>query len=574
VGGAREGDERAVAAGSLVPSRGPTGGPGDGTNDPAARVSLRGEPADGGRTPPESATLSVQFGDYELLREVARGAMGVVYQARQLSLDRVVALKMILPGEQGSEEEEVERFRREAQAAARLDHPNIVPVYGFGQHQGRYFFSMAYVEGPTLKEVVRQGGLPDPAQAVAWLLAVAEAVEFAHQAGVIHRDLKPENVLIDGQGRPRITDFGVAKRVTGSLGRTLYGQVIGTPAYMPPEQALGKQDQVGPWSDVYCLGGILYFLLTGRPPFGGGSVTEVLCHVVQDPPTPPREINPQAPVELETICRKCLEKTTARRYASARALAEDLRRFTAREPLSSFDSSVADPLVSPALPSWRPPVGGRSRRPWLALAAGLLVVAVGVWVVRHYFLPRVQDHQQPGPGEPRPSVPVPRPDQLRRDFGLEVEMLGVQPGKDGVRLLREGQEVRFRIKVEREAYVAVWSINADGTIYQLFPNAWEREHRFKKGEERVVPSPEAGVSVEAEQSNLPRAVDQVWVEASTEPWKWDAVGQKGDGPWLLFPPGEVRQKWGKERVLLRNLKLKPHVALAEQVLKYHVGPAR
>jgi serine/threonine-protein kinase len=288
--------------------------------------------ATGTEAPPQAATapflpLPARFDDYELLEELARGGMGVVFKARQVSLNRLVALKMILDSGPLSDEA-VRRFHREAQIAAALDHPNIVAIHASGQHDGRPFFTMAYVEGENLGEVVRRHGLPPPQQAADWLRVVAEAIGFAHQHGIIHRDLKPENVLLDRHGRPRVTDFGLAYQLEPAAlpGRlTVPGQVLGTPAYMAPEQALGKVEAVGSATDVYSLGGILYFLLTGQMPFQARSVTEVLCQVMTAAPTPPRQVNPQAAPELEAICLRCLEKDPARRYPSAEALAAALR---------------------------------------------------------------------------------------------------------------------------------------------------------------------------------------------------------------------------------------------------------
>jgi Protein kinase domain len=211
---------------------------------------------------PASPSLIRYFGDYEILRELARGGMGVVYQARQMSLNRPVALKMILAG-QLANETDVRRFYIEAEAAANLDHPGIVPIFEVGQHQGQHYFSMGFVEGLSLSQRLAGGPLP-PREAAALMVRVAEAIEYAHRRGVIHRDLKPANILIDGAGNPRVTDFGLAKRVEGDSGLTGSGQIMGTPSYMPPEQAGGDRGDVGPAADVYALGATLYALITGR----------------------------------------------------------------------------------------------------------------------------------------------------------------------------------------------------------------------------------------------------------------------------------------------------------------------
>jgi len=271
------------------------------------------------------------FGDYELLHEIARGGMGVVYRARQISLKRPVALKMILAGQLAGEAE-VRRFHLEAEAAANLDHPGIVPIYEIGEHEGQHFFSMGFVEGTSLAAKVADGPLP-PREAAELVRYVAEAVQYAHEKGVIHRDLKPANVLLDSRGQPKVTDFGLAKKLQADSGLTHTGQVMGTPSYMPPEQANGRS--VGPAADVYALGAILYCLLTGRPPFHAATPMDTLNQVVGQDPVPMRQLNASVPKDLETIGLKCLEKEPGKRYVSATALAEDLRRFLVDEPIQA-----------------------------------------------------------------------------------------------------------------------------------------------------------------------------------------------------------------------------------------------
>jgi eukaryotic-like serine/threonine-protein kinase len=301
------------------------------------------------------------FGDYELLREIARGGMGVVYRARQISLNRPVALKMILAGQLAGETE-IRRFYLEAEAAANLDHPGIVPIYEIGEHEGQHYFSIGFVEGTSLAAKVSDGPLP-PREAASLTMKVAQAVQFAHEKGVIHRDLKPANVLLDAHGQPKVTDFGLAKKLQADSGLTHTGQVMGTPSYMPPEQAEGKN--VGPAADVYALGAILYCLLTGRPLFQAATPMDTLIQVVSQDPVPVRQLNSAVPKDLETIGLKCLEKQPGKRYASASTLAEDLRCYLAGEPI------LARP-VGPPERAWR----WCRRRPALALATGTAVAAL------------------------------------------------------------------------------------------------------------------------------------------------------------------------------------------------------
>jgi WD40 repeat protein/predicted Ser/Thr protein kinase len=270
-------------------------------------------------------------GDYELLEELGRGGMGVVYKAHQKSLGRIVAVKMLLAG-RFADEEFVTRFRGEATAAAGLRHPNIVAIHEVGCEAGQHYFSMDYVAGRTLADITRDGPLP-ARRAAEYVRTLAVAMQHAHQHGIMHRDLKPSNVLIDADDQPHITDFGLAKAITADIGLTVTGQVLGSPGYMPPEQADASRGKTGPRSDVYGLGATLYHLLTGRPPFAGQDYSETLRLLLMTDPVSIRLLNPAVPVDLQTICLKCLEKEPARRYTSSQALAEDLRRFLAGEPI-------------------------------------------------------------------------------------------------------------------------------------------------------------------------------------------------------------------------------------------------
>jgi tetratricopeptide (TPR) repeat protein len=315
--------------------------------------------------PEAFAAASRHFGDYELLGEIARGGMGVVYRARQISLDRVVALKMILGGQLAGAEE-VRRFRQEAEAAAQLKHPNIVAIHEVGERHGQPFFSMDFIEGQTLRQLTRDNPL-SASRAADLLKIVAEAVHYAHERGVIHRDLKPSNVLVDASGGPHVTDFGLAKRIGSDADLTVSGMVVGTPSYMPPEQASGRNKTVGPLSDVYALGAMLYDLLTGRPPFRGATPAETMAQLEGQEPVSPRLLNANVPRDLETICLKCLEKSPSQRYASAQALADELGRFLRDEPILARPAGWLEK-------GWR----WCRRNPAAAAAlALLLVVAVG-----------------------------------------------------------------------------------------------------------------------------------------------------------------------------------------------------
>ena len=316
-----------------------------------------------------------KFDDYELEAEIARGGMGVVYRARQCSLNRTVAVKMILAGQLASPDA-VKRFRLEAEAAARLHHPAIVPIYEIGEVETQHYFSMKWIDGVSLAACIDDFRLKDGAEStdgssqqkcIAELMGrVARAIEFAHQRGVLHRDLKPSNILIDEEGRPHLTDFGLAK-LTGATSSklTLPAAILGTPGYVAPEQAAGKIEHITTAVDVYGLGATLYELLTGRPPFVGATPYETIRSAIEDRPAPPRQLNPMVHRDLETIALRCLEKAPERRYASAGAVAEEFERFARGEPI------VARP-VSRVEQAWR----WCRRNAVFASLAGLLIVAI------------------------------------------------------------------------------------------------------------------------------------------------------------------------------------------------------
>jgi WD40 repeat protein/serine/threonine protein kinase len=361
-------------------------GIGDGSGPPSSRANdptLAPQLANSGGAAPGSRLR--YFGDYEILEEIARGGMGVVYRARQVSLDRVVALKMILAGQLASEAD-VQRFYVEAKASASLQHPNIVAIHEIGQHQGQNYFSMDYVEGQSLAQLVRESPLP-AARAAGYVKTIAEAIEFAHRQGTLHRDLKPSNILIDTFDQPRVTDFGLAKRIEADAQLTATGSLMGTPSYMSPEQAGASGGKLGPASDVYSLGAVLYELVTGRPPFLGETLIVTLNQVLNAEPVAPRLLNSNIPRDLETICLKCLQKEPLRRYPSSEELAKELARFLHGEPIQ------ARPIGKTAR-LWR----WCKRKPLVAslsaLAASLLMAVIVATAVGYFATSAALDRSE------------------------------------------------------------------------------------------------------------------------------------------------------------------------------------
>jgi TolB-like protein/Tfp pilus assembly protein PilF len=289
-------------------------------------------------SPFQSVPMLGELGDYELLEEIGRGGQGVVFRARQKSLNRTVALKVISLGQWASKAH-LKRFRREAEAAASLDHPSIVPIYEVDERDGSCYFSMKFVEGGQLDEVTRRDPIPIR-RAVELIAKVARTVHYAHEHGILHRDIKPGNILLDAKGEPHLTDFGLARLVEFESSVTQTLDVLGTPSYMAPEQAVGNNAAVSTVTDVYGLGAVLYQLLTGHPPFAGGTTYETIKLLEDTEPRPPRLLNPKIDRDLSTICLKCLEKDPKRRYPSALALAEDLERWLKHEPIQARHTGV------------------------------------------------------------------------------------------------------------------------------------------------------------------------------------------------------------------------------------------
>jgi serine/threonine-protein kinase len=332
--------------------------------EPLASVEAPGAPV--------AEQVGNEFGKFELLHELGRGGMGVVYKARQKDLGRLVALKMILRSQLDSAEV-VRRFHDEARAAAGVQHPNITAVYEAGHVHGQPYFAMQYVHGTSLAGRLARGALaPDDAARV--VAAVARAVAHLHEHGIVHRDLKPGNILLDEQGRPYVTDFGLAKLLEGDQQQTTSGAILGTPSYMAPEQAAGQSAHVGPRSDVYSLGAILYECLTGRPPFRAGSQMETLLQVLENEPVAPRELNPALPRALESICLRCIEKAPERRYAGAAEVADNLERYLNGEPVEGLT-----PGLGPRIGRWA------RREPALVSRLATLAVCLILIQVRYQF---------------------------------------------------------------------------------------------------------------------------------------------------------------------------------------------
>jgi len=303
--------------------------------DPDEAVAGADDPGSANITP---SRMLMDFGDYELLEQIGRGGQGVVFRARQKSLNRIVALKVIGLGRWATEAH-LKRFRLEAEAAARLEHPGIVPIHEVGERDGSCYFSMRFVEGGQLDEVTKREALP-PRRAAELIAKIARIVHYAHEHGILHRDIKPGNILLDQKSEPHLTDFGLARLVESESTVTRTMEVLGTPSYMAPEQAVGNNAAISSLTDVYGLGAVLYQLLTGQPPFAGGTTYETIKLLLDTEPRQPRLLNPKIDRDLSTICLKCLEKDAKRRYPSALALAEDLERWLKHEPILARHTGI------------------------------------------------------------------------------------------------------------------------------------------------------------------------------------------------------------------------------------------
>jgi hypothetical protein len=325
--------------------------------------------------------LPTTIGDYELQVEIGRGGMGVVFRAKQISLGRSVAVKMILRGRLASDSD-LQRFLSEASATARLEHPHIVPVYEVGDIEGRPFFSMKLINGLTLSDRLLDGPMPER-EAAELIATIARAIGFAHRQGIVHRDLKPSNILIDDDGTPMVSDFGLAKRFGVENDLTRSGMVIGTPSYMSPEQASGRRDDVGPASDIYSLGCVLYHALTGRPPLVAESMMELVMLVLEQDPTPPRALRPRLDRDLEMIVIRCLQKPADLRYETADELADDLEAYLRDEQVLAASGRFGQVLARLFRETHHATVLENWGVLWMWHALVLLVASLTTWVLEY-----------------------------------------------------------------------------------------------------------------------------------------------------------------------------------------------
>jgi eukaryotic-like serine/threonine-protein kinase len=545
---------------------------GDGKTENAPESASRGHQTSGtDAETPSAIKPPCTFGDYDLLEEVGRGGMGVVYKARQRSLGRIVALKMVLESHRDSFNLQ-RRLDVEARAGAALDHPNIIPVYHSDQLGNCQYFTMAFVNGKTLQAIAKIRGLPVP-DAVNIVRTVALAIEHMHKHGVIHRDLKPSNIMIDTEGRPRVSDFGLAKLASSDVGLTRKGQILGTLCYMAPEQARGTAKAVvGPAADIYALGGILYFTLTGKAPISGDSDADILLKVMQEPPPPLRQINPAIPAGLEAVCMKCLNKKPEERYASAGALAQALVAFapssvTPLEGTIPSDSPVSPPPTEPMTQTET----GRPRRRFPVMlvggiAAAVAVVGVGIYVIFNQREVPPSDPNKTGGKEgevvkhqpEHQPLPPPWQKQQQSEFSVTLVPVGSFEGPAGELLIPKTSDgTVLKIEVERNCYVGVWTRDPDGKVVQLFPNDWEGDNLIRKGIPRLVP----GNDNYRIRADVSEGMEQLCIVARSQ--KWDPIPSDKLGPFQLF-------KTGPDLNRLRVLTLEARDVMARLVYDFRV----
>ncbi len=457
-----------------------------------------------------------QFGAYELLEELARGGMGVVYKAKQSGLDRIVALKMIL-GIQ--ESHAAKRFIQEARATASLDHPNIVPIFDVGEHDGRLYFTMPFVDGPSLKILVEESRDLPISKVLSLFIQIVAGMAHAHRRGIVHRDLKPANILVDTDGRPRVADFGLAKKYDDAARMELTGtgQIMGTPAYMSPEQAQESKD-VTPSSDVYSLGAILYFMLTRRAPFIGTNVTELLIQVVTKSPDSPSTLNRTIPPELDAICLKCLAKSPADRYPHAMALAEALSPLAQKfapstqslTPLETTKLHLPDSSSEEAMSLTKvEPYGSvNNRRLILFVVAGFFLIAGATVLISQHFKKPKQEIVQTIPDDSRPddseknvsrgeniintqTKPDDRlwPDPIE-DFKLSVNLVANAQKKDQNSIIHLANKAPLQIELLSavDCWVYVFVVDSSDQAMLLFPYPQEQNNQLIGGVKRTIPS--------------------------------------------------------------------------------------
>jgi eukaryotic-like serine/threonine-protein kinase len=488
----------------------------------------------------------LRFGPYELLNEIARGGMGVVFKARQSGLDRIVALKMIL-GDPGRGNHTA-RFIEEARAIAVLDHPNVVPIFDIGEIDGRMYFTMPFVTGASLSAVVTEKGKPTLKQALSWFEQIVAGVACAHKAGIIHRDLKPSNILLDADGRPRVADFGLAKRShdANRAEMTNNGQLLGTPLYMSPEQARDGKE-VTASTDVYALGGILYCLLTGHAPFRSDSVPDLLIKVVSEPPVPPQQLALEIPADLSELCLKCLAKAPTDRYPDAVALSESLAKITARySGLSERASIPISELAGKSTVNYSHPDSHehkptQSRSAWPFALVGLVLLSLGGIATALLWKPTTPPVQETAKGtetstpaqvpklDPTPkltdppAIPATPPvvdgrtwPEPKADFRLNLQLRSEKATTvNNITELPNKSRLELQIRPEHDCWVYVFVVDTAENAVLLFPNRHEPNGKLLGGVTRVIPS-DPQYALETEPTTGP-GVERIRVIASSQP---------------------------------------------------------